>query len=61
MKAISLSSVLVYLCIANASPFLSEGQMVLDDQDGVDLDLHELRLVEMEGQPAVWMTELEKV
>jgi hypothetical protein len=61
MKAISLSSVLVYLCIAKAFPFLSEGPTVLDNQDGIDLNLQDLRLVEMEGQPAVWMTELEKV
>jgi hypothetical protein len=61
MKAISLSSVLVYLCIAHAFPLLPEGQTILDDQDGIVLDLQDMRLVEMEGQPAVWMTELEKV
>ena len=61
MKAVSLTLILAYLSVGNALASPVSGQTVLGDEDGIDLDLQDMRLVEMEGQPPVWMTELEKV
>jgi bacterial leucyl aminopeptidase len=71
MKSFSLVSV-VFLAGAVASPqlvpFASDqfplglGEPVhVTSYDGFHLDLSAQRLVEMEGQEPVWMTELEKV
>ncbi|EGO22330.1 hypothetical protein SERLADRAFT_440355 [Serpula lacrymans var. lacrymans S7.9] len=57
-------------CVIAANPLLahnSNQQVVLNGQaykvehDGFSLDLSEKRLVQMEGQEPVWMTELEKI
>jgi leucyl aminopeptidase len=61
MKAVSLTLILAYLSVGNALPRPFSRQEVLGVEDGINLDLQDMRLVEMEGQPPVWMTELEKV
>jgi hypothetical protein len=58
-------------CLALAIPFYSSegtngGQVQFSAEDytnypGYDLDLNELRLVQLEGREPVWMTEYEKV
>lgn len=57
MKSLSFLS-LVAAFVA-ASPFFD--QQVLGPEDGFSLDLGALRLVQLEGQVPVWMTELDKV
>lgn len=60
---------LSFVAVALAIPFFSaghNGQLPLAVEDfadypGFDLDLNALRLVQLEGQDPVWMTELEKV
>lgn len=63
---------LSFVCVALAIPFFSTGDNVqlplsmesLDEYasyPGFDLDLNQLRLVQLEGQDPVWMTELQKV
>ena len=62
-------------CLALAVPFYSSenpsggsqvqlGELTLEDYvnyPGYDLNLNELRLVQLEGREPVWMTEYEKV
>jgi len=73
MKSFSLVS-LVFLAGAAASPQLVPSasdqsplsfklgeHISITSYDGFHLDLNAQRLVEMEGQEPVWMTELEKV
>lgn len=60
-------------CLAVAIPFYSsegandrQAQLPFSVEDyanypGYDLDLNELRLVQLEGREPVWMTEYEKV
>jgi leucyl aminopeptidase len=67
----SFSALLSLACLAVAHPLSSSqdsGQVVLgglEDHDvdypGFDLDLTSRRLVQMDGQAPVWMTELEKI
>jgi leucyl aminopeptidase len=65
----SVYAVLSFVCVALAIPFFSTGDnvqvpVVLEEHTnfpGFDLDLNELRLVQLEGQDPVWMTELDKV
>ncbi|KAA1466127.1 peptidase [Dentipellis sp. KUC8613] len=50
---------------ASSNPlFVQHGDSLSDQSvvaDGFDVDLGALRLVEMQGQPPVWMTELDKI
>jgi len=65
----SVYAVLSFVCVALAIPFFSTGDnvqvpVVLEEHTnfpGFDLDLNELRLVQLEGQDPVWMTELDKI
>jgi leucyl aminopeptidase len=66
----SFSALLALACLAVARPLSSHdgGQVVLGDFEehdvnypGFDLDLTSRRLIQMDGQAPVWMTELEKV
>lgn len=67
----SFSALASLACLAVAHPLSSSqdsGQVVLgglEDHDvnypGFDLDLTSRRLVQMDGQAPIWMTELEKV
>ena len=64
---ISLIS-LAFLAVAIASPSYRNEQVPLGGLEdrittvpGYDVDLNAQRLVQMEGQEPVWMTELEKV
>lgn len=63
----SFAVLLSLVCIVAATPlseFLASEQQPLGaqhDYPGFDLDLNERRLVQLEGQAPVWMTELEKV
>lgn len=70
MKSVIAS--LSFVCVALAIPFFSAGDngqlpLALESLDkqasypGFDLDLNQLRLVQLEGKEPVWMTELEKV
>lgn len=63
MKSFSLLIALVSL--VSATPLLYNDQLPLNAEattyPGFDLDLNALRLVQMDGQAPVWMTELEKV
>lgn len=57
---------LAFASVAIATPFASEGaQQPFDtplvDYPGFDLDLNARRLVQMEGQDPVWVTELDKI
>jgi bacterial leucyl aminopeptidase len=60
---------LSFVCVALAIPFFSvldNGQIPValesySNHPDFDLDLNELRLVQLEGQDPVWMTELDKV
>lgn len=45
--------------VAAASPIFE--QETFNAEPGFSLDLNAQRLVQLEGQPPVWMTELEKV
>lgn len=64
-----LATLLAFACLAVATPlsaFFDNDQVSLGgyqdhDYPGYDLDLSAQRLVEMEGQEPIWMTELEKV
>jgi hypothetical protein len=59
-----LSTVLSLASLAAASPLFGGsdgGQVPLATYPGFSLDLGAMRLVELEGQPPVWMSELEKV
>ncbi|TFK43342.1 peptidase [Crucibulum laeve] len=63
MKSLSL---LLLAGIATATPLFDNGQTAFDSElrtsyPGYDLDLSTKRLVQMEGKPPVWMTELEKI
>lgn len=50
------------VALPSQSPLTVNEVLNLDSfTDGFDLDLNSLRLVQMEGQSPVWMTELEKV
>jgi len=58
-----LSLATLAVTTAHAFPVESE-QVIFQDSaqyPGFDLDLNALRLVQMEGQPAVYMSELDKV
>lgn len=64
----SICALLSLVSLAISSPVLQfsgdSEQQVLGyptEYPGFDLDLNELRLVELEGQAPVWMSELEKV
>lgn len=62
----SFASLLCFVTLIVANPVIqNEKQVTFDAQTatypGFDLDLNALRLVEMEGQAPVWMTELDKV
>ncbi|KAF8205140.1 peptidase [Pholiota molesta] len=63
MKSFSLLIALVSL--VSATPLLYDDQIPLNAEattyPGFDLDLNALRLVQMDGQAPVWMTELEKI
>lgn len=64
MKSFAL--LLSLVSIISATPFLYDSEQIPLKADGLthpgfDLDLNALRLVQLEGQPPVWMTELEKV
>jgi len=65
MKYLTLS--IAFITLVVASPPFTDGnsQMPLSGEDshypGFNLDLNARRLVEMEGQAPVWMTELEKI
>jgi leucyl aminopeptidase len=61
MKTLSVSLILVYLGATVALPSIFAEQTVLSDYEGFKMDLSAQRLVQMEGQAPVWMTELEKV
>jgi bacterial leucyl aminopeptidase len=61
MKFLSVSLILVYLGVATALPSILAEQTVFSDYEGFKMDLNAQRLVQMEGQTPVWMTELEKV
>jgi len=61
MKSLSAQLILACLGVATAWPSFSPEQTVLGDYDGFSLDLAARRLVQMEGQAPVWMTELQKV
>lgn len=68
MKFVALLS---FVCIATATPLASfdvgsqhpfgTTEELVTSYPGFDLDLSEQRLVQMDGQEPVWMTELEKV
>ncbi|OCH88312.1 peptidase [Obba rivulosa] len=64
MKSLALLLPIVSLVAATPFPYDNE-QLLLDSyrygRPGFDLDLNELRLVQLEGQPPVLMTELEKI
>lgn len=65
MKSLSILLSLISLVVATPLSYSSQEQLSIN-ADGVtypgfDLDLTALRLVEMEGQAPVWVTELEKV
>lgn len=68
MKSLTLLS-LVYLATATPLSLLYGSEQVplgsleehVTSYPGFDLDLDDRRLVQMEGQEPVWMTELEKV
>ncbi|ETW84302.1 Metallo peptidase M28 [Heterobasidion irregulare TC 32-1] len=50
------------VALPSQSPLIVNEVLNLDSfADGFDLDLNSLRLVQMEGQSPVWMTELEKI
>ncbi len=71
----SFASLLALASVVVATPLLGGEQLPLGDIDstrfdlgelattypGVSLDLNERRLVQLEGQPPKWVTELEKV
>jgi bacterial leucyl aminopeptidase len=65
----SIFAGLSFVCVALAIPFFSSGdggQLPFSLEEytnypGFDMDLQELRLIQLEGQDPVWMTELEKV
>ncbi|KAJ7179815.1 peptidase [Mycena crocata] len=61
----SLLTLVALACAVNASPVDGEqvpfGVDLSYKQAGFDLDLGAQRLVEMQGQPPVWMSELEKI
>jgi hypothetical protein len=62
----SFASLLCFVTLIVATPVIqNEKQVTFNAQTatypGFDLDLNALRLVEMEGQAPVWMTELDKV
>lgn len=62
----SFASLLCFVTLVLATPVTqNEKQVTFNAQTatypGFDLDLNALRLVEMEGQAPVWMTELDKV
>lgn len=62
----SLSIILPLISFVVASPLSSSQEQLFFNAEGAtypgfDLDLTALRLVEMEGQAPVWVTELEKV
>ncbi|KAF9076377.1 peptidase, partial [Rhodocollybia butyracea] len=47
--------------LALASPFDGTGQLPLSVQEGFDLDLNALRLIQLEGQVPEWVTEYRKI
>lgn len=63
----SFAALLALASLAVSAPSVSEnaqyplGQVELATHSGLDLDLSERRLIEVEGQSPVWVTELEKV
>ncbi|KAF8897351.1 peptidase [Infundibulicybe gibba] len=65
----SFSILVAFACLAVANPLSSRDQAQsplgvdghLTDYPGYNLDLNAQRLVQMDGQPPVWMTELEKI
>lgn len=64
MKSFSILISLAYLAVA--TPLIYDGYDQASfsadgSYPGFDLDLTARRLVQLEGQPPVWMTELEKV
>lgn len=65
MKSFLALVSLVSLAVASPLSGLEVTQFPLNVEEasypGFDLDLNAQRLVQMEGQPPVWMTELEKV
>lgn len=62
IKAISL---LLFTLLASGTPSLPKDQVSFnvgsENYPGFSLDLNAQRLVQMEGQAPVWITELEKV
>ena len=64
----SLCALLSVAGLVLASPLLQldlyivgDGQTPLNSYPGMNLDLNDMRLVELEGQAPKWMSELEKV
>jgi len=54
-------SLLSLVSLALASPFDGTGQLPLSVQEGFDLDLNALRLIQLEGQVPEWVTEYRKI
>jgi leucyl aminopeptidase len=61
MKSFTTLLTLVTVITSAAFALPYKGQAPLGAHPGFNIDLNEQRLVELEGQQRVWMTELEKV
>jgi bacterial leucyl aminopeptidase len=63
----SLCALLSVAGLVLASPllrldlYIGDEQITLNSHTGFNLNLNDMRLVELEGQAPVWMSELEKV
>jgi len=62
MKSFTVLLTLVSLALASPTFWNQDGQVPFaDEASGYDLDLSERRLIELEGQAPVWVTEGDKV
>lgn len=65
MRAFTVILAFVSAALANPVLFADSQQIPLGNQQqrypGFDVDLNERRLIQLEGQQPVWLTELDKV